>query len=470
MKKTLVTLTVLLVIFCGVAIAATPVSSIPKVCHVAWPESDFVPPASINAAPLQPTTGIYWFGTHNPNGQETQKAAYTSSSNMTKSAYMQMLKEKGYFDPNKPTIIFVHGWQPGSTKNKTHFDFCYDYPGVNGKASPTYNVLSYWKGWNVGVFYWTQFADETESPMDAEAKIYSMRGSKGMRWAYLQQTNQGSYNLQYCDNGMSNCQPIHQDISQMLESAYQNALPSNEVYKGSELRIAGQSLGTQLSIQLTDWVLKNTQSNDLPMPTRLSLMDPYVSPKNLEGNEHLPFSVSVAQYAADTVKDIQSRDSNLPIDVYRTSRLSYAPTGNPASSLMDEVAYMKMDIKYLDPTLTGLSLNGLLHRASIYLYFASKKDAPNGINNGSSNYANADATNGEILSLMGKKRYQVATGVGAIGEENFLKTQDDIFSTEAPLNSIVSPPNENNNNAGNMEDIERLGAIVGSDNVGTTSS
>ena len=40
-----------------------------------------------------------------------------------------------------------------------------------------------WKadGWNVAIFYWNQMADEDEVK-DAEAKIWSTNGPKGMRY------------------------------------------------------------------------------------------------------------------------------------------------------------------------------------------------------------------------------------------------------------------------------------------------
>ncbi|PHQ80862.1 MAG: hypothetical protein COB66_03720 [Coxiella sp. (in: Bacteria)] len=97
---------------------------------------------------------------------------------------MGKLQLTGYFDPKKPTIIFFHGWQPDTVKNKSRFDLCYMYKQANGQSSPRYNTLQYWKGWNVGVFYWNQFADEA-NVVDAEAKIYSAHGIMSMRWAYL---------------------------------------------------------------------------------------------------------------------------------------------------------------------------------------------------------------------------------------------------------------------------------------------
>jgi hypothetical protein len=92
------------------------------------------------------------------------------------------------YDPSKPTVIYFHGWQPGSGGNKE--GFLWTNPQ---QSSETIQTLTAWKaaGWNVGVFYWNQFADEGTVfdlvPVyvsEAEAKIWSSQGPKGMRYKY----------------------------------------------------------------------------------------------------------------------------------------------------------------------------------------------------------------------------------------------------------------------------------------------
>ncbi|MFN6992087.1 MAG: Ig-like domain-containing protein, partial [Fervidobacterium sp.] len=86
-----------------------------------------------------------------------------------------------YFSPNKPSVLYIHGWE----KNTSIRDFFRENPYLLiTKTIKNVNTGQYWvdKGYNIGIFYWDQFADENEVK-DAEAKIWSyMNGYKGMRY------------------------------------------------------------------------------------------------------------------------------------------------------------------------------------------------------------------------------------------------------------------------------------------------
>lgn len=393
---------------------------------VHWPETAFKP-APDAVGKIAPNTGIYWFNTQakNTGTSETVMPACKTVSPFAKAACMAKLEKAQYFDPAKPTIIFIHGWQPNATANKQRFDFCYRYPVTKTSLSPNYNTLHDWKGWNVGVFYWTQFADE-QNVLDAEAKIYSTRGAQGMRWRYLNANNQ----LAYCEAGALHCKmPVDtvgnvESIRQLLISDFREAMPTKiSSYHGLALRIAGQSLGTQLAIQLTAYLVSHPA---LPQPTRLTLMDPYFSPNFIEAkNENMPDSI--AGYNANAVKYIESlKHHQFPVAVYRTSTLSYPPTGAPANNLMSTIAYMRLYPHYFYQKEPPATQEGLLHVSSIYLYFESKKAAPQaGVLNAPANYVNAAANNAEVLALMGQKRYQRPSRA----ETDFSATQDALFST-----------------------------------------
>lgn len=394
---------------------------------IKWPTSAFQPQTDAQGK-LMPDTGIYWYNTNidNSGNSEQVKHACHTDDEADKAACMQKLQSAGYFDPHKPTIIFVHGWQPGATENRQRFDFCYQFPMPQNTFSLVHNTLQYWQGWNVGVFYWTQFADESNL-LSAEAKIYTPYGKEGMRWSYI--NKQG--NVAYCSSAkecempkLANGQPAN--VFDMLTQAYRQALPSPADYKGAELRIAGQSLGTQLATQLTDYVLLH---KDLPQPTRLSLMDPYMSPSGMgTKTQGIPYSISY--YNTGKVLNIEwLKAGKFPIDVYRTSRLSFFPSGNPANILMNNVAYMALYPKYFDQTVTGLQKQALLHISSIYLYFESMKAPPKKALPGKTyDYVNAAATNAEVLRLMKQKRYQLAN----IAEKYFDLTQDEQFGATKP--------------------------------------
>lgn len=395
---------------------------------VSWPTNDFQPtPDSRNGGLISPVTGIEWLKSTGSNS-ETAVPACTSS---TDTACFAKLKQTGYFDPSKPTVIFIHGWQPDTVTQKSRFDFCYQYDGANKQKSPITDTLHSWKHYNVGVFYWNQFADDQLG--NAEAKIYTSKTSTGMRWAYLD--DQGK--LQYCTASQSNCampgtakQP--ETVVDMAFNAYKNALPPVSAYAGHiqpEIRIAGQSLGTQIAIQLTDRVLHD---QTLPQPTRMSLMDPYFSPDSKPGKAAPGMPQSVADFNTAKVTDILSTDPKFAIDEYRTSKVSYAPLGNPNTTLMDKVAYLQLYPLYI-PNDANKQLQ--LHESSIYLYFESMKSLPSVNNNvpNATNFVNAKSSTSDVSALMGQKRYQLPTKASY----NFADTQDEAFSSLTPMTPVI---------------------------------
>jgi len=76
-----------------------------------------------------------------------------------------------YYNPAKPTVIYIHGWQKDHAANgydKAGLLFSHD--GVN-----VYTQNSWLdQGWNVGIYHWEQFADENDVQW-AEAKIWHQR-------------------------------------------------------------------------------------------------------------------------------------------------------------------------------------------------------------------------------------------------------------------------------------------------------
>ncbi len=124
---------------------------------------------------------------------------------------MKWLEQQGFFDPKKPTIIFIHGVQTNMTAEKLRFDFCYQFPQADKTLSPLYDTLPYWKDWNVAVFYWNQFADvkkrtflDLEAIVDPETYIYNSEGRDGISWVYLNNKKE----LATCRNSDKHCMSI----------------------------------------------------------------------------------------------------------------------------------------------------------------------------------------------------------------------------------------------------------------------
>jgi len=183
--------------------------------------------------------GYYWF----KNGSESVKA---TGSNIP-----------GYYDSSKPTVIYFHGWQKGtSVDNYRREKFIFVDPT---QSNASVDIASKWitDGWNVGVFYWNQFADEDEVT-DAEAKIWSPNGPQKMRY----RLNTGSFST------------ASMPTISIGDLAYNDFIRIMANYTGTEIRFAGHSLGSQLA---TRTAKKLSDANSKLMPKRLELLDPFWS-------------------------------------------------------------------------------------------------------------------------------------------------------------------------------------------------
>lgn len=185
--------------------------------------------------------GYYWVAA---DGQTTTKA---TGSNIA-----------GYYDSTKPTVIYYHGWQNGTCANGTcrRENFIFLDPT---QSNASVNTIANWKsqGWNVGIFYWNQFADESEVK-DAEGKIWSISSTQGMRYKLPNGT--------YSSTGSP--------TSAISDIAYTDFLRIMGSYTGTEIRLAGHSLGSQLATIVT-YKLFTTKSS--LMPKKLELLDPFWS-------------------------------------------------------------------------------------------------------------------------------------------------------------------------------------------------
>ena len=78
--------------------------------------------------------GLYWFGYNS-----AQKAVPGQSN--------------AFYAPHKDTVIFIHGWQNNTVTKQKRATL---YRESNEDLS------AYWldRGYNVGIMYWNQFADE----------------------------------------------------------------------------------------------------------------------------------------------------------------------------------------------------------------------------------------------------------------------------------------------------------------------
>lgn len=387
---------------------------------VHWPSYVFQPVPNTKTKQIAPDYGLYWF--KDIGGTETAMRAFTppymakqfadghlnhlpkgKTLDEARADYITMLEQKGYFDPHKPTLIFIHGDQPTLTMKRKRIDFCYAYMQTNGKLIDAINTRNGWKGWNVGLFYWPQFADDVQGDhltdfvkaiTYPEMKIYSSQNKAGMRWAYLDSNGKPAF----CYHGQKRCVQLPTNeagypvsVSELAYYAYLNAFPKGY---DQRIRITGQSLGTQVAIQLTHKILEN---HHVPKPDELILLDPYFTP----GIHHINVgndTESVADMSFNTMRESLEMDKHLGFAIYRTTKLSQWPTGDENKPLENISAYLRICPAYLKNA-DEKKRTMYEHISCGYIYFHSKRfPAPK-------DFVNANSTPSDIRRLMGTKRF-----------------------------------------------------------------
>ena len=163
-----------------------------------------------------------------------------------------------YFDSNKKTLIYIHGWQNGATEDKKRPLF--DSDTMRG-APGGLDYAAGWidRGYNVAIFYWNQFADEGEVK-DAEAKIWTKWGDKRMRW----RNSRGDYSSYTGDAG---------NVTGILTRQYISLFAN---HRGGSVRIAGHSLGGQMALVAAIQIRGAWYRGEIPgvaVPSRIALLD-----------------------------------------------------------------------------------------------------------------------------------------------------------------------------------------------------
>lgn len=223
--------------------------------------------------PKQLDASIYWF-----NGSDVPMKAGTRSNGHR------------HFDPLKPTVILFPGWTGHLGKKwvatKGHSSSVEECARIStvcsGEACPrgvTGNYFEPWfnAGWNVGIFYWDQFADEV-CMRHAEQKIWFDRGGEGLRWkSYDPTTGVGDYQILREDG-----------IDSITDFCVKSVTEALHGFAGKELRFVGFDIGAQLATRCAallhfkrheahGLVQELMGSEQVAVPTRLTLLEPYFS-------------------------------------------------------------------------------------------------------------------------------------------------------------------------------------------------
>lgn len=304
--------------------------------------------------------GLYWFG----YGDSWQKAQPGHSN--------------AYYGASKPTVIYIHGWQNGSSQAKNRETF-----NRQDAGGPNLDLAHAWltAGYNVGILYWNQFADEGEV-RDAEAKIWTASGPRAMRWRN--------------SNGVYSSGPA-QSASDLLLQSYTANLAG---YNGSNIRLLGHSLGNQMAIVLTkkisDAVTAGTVSSKL-LPKRVALLDPFYSnnAKSYLGNKW------VGEVSRNYVSELKGK--GVIFEAYRSSGASSTGfIGDSNSGLMNMTAFSELKPWYFN----AVQLTEK-HNAAAWHYLWSFSFNPPLITGSSNQAASARTADSRIASLMNGSKKQV---------------------------------------------------------------
>ena len=193
-----------------------------------------------------------------------------------------------FYNPNKPTHIYGHGW--GKTSVHVQEGQLRDYrrepmtmkPGSMYPAQEAVDMIEIWKdpsknyegkAWNYGIVYWNQFADDDyanlSKPQKAEAKIWSTEGKGNMSYA-IRKWNGSSWSQ---DTVETNAPP--KPVTVILADAVISAIDDSNV---GGMRLSGNSLGNQIVTGIS-YILKKEYAEGRVsanlFPSRIALLDPY---------------------------------------------------------------------------------------------------------------------------------------------------------------------------------------------------
>jgi pimeloyl-ACP methyl ester carboxylesterase len=278
-------------------------------------------------------TGIYWFGL----GNRSQKAEVGVSN--------------PFYDPSRPTVIYIHGWKMSSSVNgepRETFNYAQNQPtGVNVDLADAW-IRS---GWNIGIFYWDQLADELEVK-HAEAKIWTATGPRGMRW----RKGDGSY---------TTAGAPRKSAAEVFADAYLSALRDQ---RNPNIRLAGHSLGSQMVTRGAKLVSDKVSAGEIPdtlRPKRIALLDPFWS----RGGKAYLSNRWTGEVSRDYVSELISRGTIF--ERYKSSNINDLYLGDRNLPLTARIG----DTELIPGYISNIDQAGR-HNAAPNLYFHSFAFSP----------------------------------------------------------------------------------------------
>ncbi len=266
----------------------------------------------------EPNWGLYWIGAAGQMEKTEPGLSYS------------------FYNPQNPTLIYVHGWQPDMVKAGT-----YDSP-LKTVVGENLDIVKPWidKGWNVGFFFWTQFADDfllTAEQKIWDASVMTWKDAAGYQHKALEEKS----------------------ASDLFWEHYQAAL---ENFQGPEIRIVGHSLGSQMAAALVERSILEARL----VPARLVLLDPFFSGGDKDYLGKLSNSTRITRLVQKEVSQ------DLAFEIYRSSSVSFIPGADSYSELIKLSAFQNI---YTDG-LFRLEEQDKKHTYVVPYYFLSIQNPP----------------------------------------------------------------------------------------------
>lgn len=188
-------------------------------------------------------------------------------------------------------------------------------------------IMDAWfqNGWNVGMWYWDQFADET-CVRDVEYKIWN-RGQRPLRWVSNDCSGADYFGIESHHEYTGKSHSIIDLCAADMRSVLQG-------FSGPELRFIGESLGTQL---IAGCAAVLHQGGDRMAPNRVVLLEPaFTHHDRFVGKmqcEQIADSKRFGKEAQDNTNVAlkQLKHAGVPIELYTSSPLifKYLVCSNP---------------------------------------------------------------------------------------------------------------------------------------------
>jgi len=290
---------------------------------------------------------LYWFGPDNKASKATGEPSE-------------------YYDPTKNTIILMDGWD-GWDKVST----CHRLSTSCPESVQCPDNMIYSRGWleqgyNVGIFYWDQFADTT-CTIDAEALIWDKDSDwrKGP-WHEGNKMMWKSYDIDEQERTDHVYSGPESSVGRICSNILRQAMPT---FSGKILQVVGLSLGAQLA---SSCALELHQTPNHPvLPTRLTFLEPIFT-DFLKGMSFTCFGRGwdwkyTTRRTMFAIQSLWLR--GVPMELYKSSIMTEWPFPfgwNPALE-METLG----TVVYYDPQFCGFGLVSYQcrHEAAVLLYF-----------------------------------------------------------------------------------------------------